>query len=388
MLDYVKNKRICSIVFGGTDLPTIAYKDVGMFLYKLATNYNWKSTYVYYQSIYSEDMWNDNFKSHVEMHCLGKEADYKKQIALAKNFIKEHIKDYDVIMFFNYGSTIWRLARLCKQVNPNIVVYSKLDMSNGGFSHFCSDKSFMGIRNYAEKIKSRYVDVFSVETKSYFEALSNTSVFKNRLGHIPNGVSMLDVDIEKIDAIPKENMVITIGRLGDYQKNNELLLEALELLPEELVKLWKFVFIGPATDEFIKKIEAFKLNYPNKADSIIMTGNIMDRQTVYEYCKKARIICMTSRYESTCLATLEGMFFGAYPVITNYSEFTRDTTDDGLYGSVVDLGNVEALVNTLKLVIEDKDIDKKCMMCQDYSRRMFGYDELTEKLNKLLAKYL
>lgn len=52
MLDYVKNKRICSIVFGGTDLPTIAYKDVGMFLYKLATNYNWKSTYVYYQSIY------------------------------------------------------------------------------------------------------------------------------------------------------------------------------------------------------------------------------------------------------------------------------------------------------------------------------------------------
>lgn len=97
---------------------------------------------------------------------------------------------------------------------------------------------------------------------------------------------------------------------------------------------------------------------------------------------------MTSRYESTCLATLEGMFFGAYPVITNYSEFTRDTTDDGLYGSVVDLGNVEALVNTLKLVMEDKDIDKKCMMCQDYSRRMFGYDELTEKLNKLLAEYL
>ncbi len=42
----------------------------------------------------------------------------------------------------------------------------------------------MWLRNYAEKLKSQYVDLFTVETKSYFDALSKTSVFRNRLGYL------------------------------------------------------------------------------------------------------------------------------------------------------------------------------------------------------------
>ena len=379
-----KTKRICNILFDLSDSPEIAYKDCGMFLYTLAKSFSWKSTYVYYKTRESDTIWNQEFSSYVNTICIGETSDYKKQIELAKIFLKEHIHEFDVIMFFNYGSTIWKLARYCKRLKPDIIVYSKLDMGMGGFEHFCGNKPCMWIRNYAEKLKSQYVDFFTVETKSYYDALSKTSVFKNRLGYLPNGVSTLDVDVSAIDSIQKENIVITVGRLGEYVKNNELLLDAIKLLPNDIVKKWKFMFIGPSTEAFIKTVKNFKERYPEKADSIILTGNITDRMQLYTYCRQAKIICMTSRYESICLVTLEAMYFGAYPVITDYSEFTIDTTDGGKYGTVVELENVTALVKALVKTMSDKDLASKGKKCQEYARKIFGYDELASKLNSLL----
>ena len=188
-------------------------------------------------------MWNDTFLRYVKPICLGKTSgsDYKKQVSLAKQFIREHIQEYDAIMLFHYGSTAWKLAKLCKKYNPNVVVYIKLDMGIGGFNHFCNNSPFQNLKNWFEKIKSSYVDVFTVETKSYYEELKKTSVFNNRIEYLPNGVSLIDIDVDSIDVLPKENSIVTIGRLGTPEKNSPLLLKAIEKLPESLVKQEIFI---------------------------------------------------------------------------------------------------------------------------------------------------
>ena len=380
------NKSICNILFGPSDAPEVAYKDCGMFLYTLAKYFNWNSNYVYYKTRESDTVWNQEFSSYVNTVCIGETSDYKKQIELAKLYLREHIHEFDVIMFFNYGSTVWNLAKYCKQLKPDIVVYSKLDMGIGGFEHFCGNKPFMWLRNYAEKLKSQYVDIFTVETKSYFDALSKTSVFRNRLGYLPNGVSTLDINVNEIDCISKENIVITVGRLGEYVKNNELLLDAIKLLPDDIVKKWKFMFIGPSTEAFIQTVKNFKERYPEKADSIIMTGNITDRTQLYTYCRRAKIICMTSRTESTCLATLEGMYFGAYPIITNYSDFTKDTTNNNLCGCIVDNNDIQGLSNALLENMQNSILEYKCIESQKYARDMFEYKVLASRLDDYLVK--
>lgn len=380
------NKSICNILFGPSDAPEVAYKDCGMFLYTLAKYFNWNSNYVYYKTRESDTVWNQEFSSYVNTVCIGETSDYKKQIELAKLYLREHIHEFDVIMFFNYGSTVWNLAKYCKQLKPDIVVYSKLDMGIGGFEHFCGNKPFMWLRNYAEKLKSQYVDLFTVETKSYFDALSKTSVFRNRLGYLPNGVSTLDINVNEIDCISKENIVITVGRLGEYVKNNELLLDAIKLLPDDIVKKWKFMFIGPSTEAFIQTVKNFKERYPEKADSIIMTGNITDRTQLYTYCRRAKIICMTSRTESTCLATLEGMYFGAYPIITNYSDFTKDTTNNNLCGCIVDNNDIQGLSNALLENMQNSILEYKCIESQKYARDMFEYKVLASRLDDYLVK--
>lgn len=110
----------------------------------------------------------------------------------------------------------------------------------------------------------------------------------------------------------KENMVLTSGRIGLYVKNNQLLVDAIQKIPRDVVDIWKFYFVGPYTDEFYPYVKSVKSLKPYLADKIILTGNIMDRNQLYSYYQRAKIICMTSRTEGAGIARLEAMYFGAY----------------------------------------------------------------------------
>lgn len=163
------NRKIGLLLFGESDLPVIAYKDAGMFLYELSKNFGWQVIYLYFSRTHHTNVeWNPAFLEYVKPVCIGNADCYKEQVTLAKKYISQHGLEYDVFMFFNYGSVIWKLAKLCKKVNPNVVVYSKLDMGVGGFVHFCNNKFGSSVKNWFEKVKSRYVDFFTVETKAYF----------------------------------------------------------------------------------------------------------------------------------------------------------------------------------------------------------------------------
>lgn len=389
-MGFEKKKKICHIRFNASDTPARAFQDCGMFLYTLAKDFNWESTYVFYKTRPEETQWNQTFLKYVRPVCLGEtdDLDYKKQVSLAKKFIQEHIHEYDAIMLFHYGSTAWKLAKFCKKYNPNVVVYIKLDMGIGGFNHFCNNGPFQNLKNWFEKFKSSYVDIFTVETKSYYEELKKTSVFKNRIEYLPNGVSLIDIDVDGIDALPKENSIVTIGRLGIPEKNSPLLLRVIEKMPESLVKQWKFLLIGPSTQEFIEEVHNFKVSNPNIVDSIIMVGPVTDRNELYTYGRKAKIICMTSLSESTCISTLESMYFGAYPIITNYSDFVMDTTNKETCGIIVENGNADELAQQLINAMKNDNLLINCNKSQDYARSAFNYRELSYKLDLILRRYM
>ena len=213
-------------------------------------------------------------------------------------------------------------------------------------------------------------------------------MFKNRIEYLPNGVSLIDIDVDGIDALPKENSIVTIGRLGIPEKNSPLLLKAIEKLPESLVKQWKFLLIGPSTQEFIEEVHNFKVSHPNIADSIIMVGPITNRNELYAYGRKAKIICMTSRSEGACISTLESMYFGAYPIITNYSDFALDTTNMGACGIIVENGNADELAQQLSKSMKNDNLLINCNESQSYARSIFNYHELAHKLDLVLRRYM
>lgn len=380
-------KQIALIKFDDSDNPWMIYKDVGMFLYKLAKNYNWGGKYLYFNTTYFTENWNEEFQKYIEPICIGNAIHGKDQKELAKNWVQKHAKELDVLMLFNYGSTTWKLARLAKKANPNIIVYSKLDMGIGGFSHFVNHRFGITLKNYFEKLKSSYVDWFTVETKEYFDALSKTSVFKNRIAYLPNGVSLLNVNTALVEKQEKENIVLASGRIGLHVKNNELLVDAIQKLPRDIVDTWRFYFVGPYTDAFYQYVEAARSSKPYLADKIILTGGIMDRDQLYSYYKRAKIICMTRRSEGACIATLEAMYFGAYPVITRYSSFADDTTNYEKCGTIVS-ANADILAEVLAKKMQDPELVAQGNECQWYARKMFNYDVLAGKLDQQLRRLM
>ena len=167
-------KRIINIIIGSGDKAHI-FKDPGMIIYSLAKYCGYDATHAYLNEVYHYD----EFEKYGKMLSMGyvDNMTRKNCVNAVKQFIRTNIKNYDIVFLFNYGSTNYKLAWLCKKYNPNIKIWCKLDMSDGGYSHFYEDSFARKVKNYVERIKSKYVDLFTVETLKYYNDLKNNAMF-------------------------------------------------------------------------------------------------------------------------------------------------------------------------------------------------------------------
>ena len=105
-----------------------------------------------------------------------------------------------------------------------------------------------------------------------------------------------------------------------------------------------------------------------------------------ELCAESRIICMSSRWESFGIATIEGMYWGAYPIITNYGSIAYDITDNENYGIITE-HNAEKLSTALNKIITQDNLDELNNEIMSYAEKKFNCDYWACKLNEyLLAK--
>jgi len=226
-----------------------------------------------------------------------------------------------------------------KLLNPKGKSYVKLDMdilffknyNSFFFSNYQLKNQLLGILC---KWIFRLTDLFSVETEDAKDYLLKVyPTLEEKLICTPNGVDgeFLERAISAKTFEEKENILITVGRIGTFQKNTELLLEALKLVD---LNKWKVYIIGPIEEPFQADIKSFFNENPNLNDSIIFEGNITDRKTLFEWYNRAKICCLTSRFEGFPITFPEALYFGNY-IITSPVSSANSITDNGKYGTIV-----------------------------------------------------
>ncbi len=381
----MRKKHIVGILWEQAN-DTWFSKDMCAYPYYLANKYDWNATLCYFAE--NESLINLEYQKKVSLVNLGCETNYQKKLVIAKNYIKRNFSEIDVVMLFNYGGNTYKLANYIKKVNPNIFVWSKLDMNRGGFSHFYDGTRIRKIKNYVELWKSRNVDLFTVETFSYYKVLKDLKIFNDRIGYLPNGVALFpikEININQLDNIKKENIIVYIGRLDCIEKNAELFLNSLTLISNEVLSKWKIKIIGPySKDIYNKHIMLGRTNIQYK-ENVELLGKLTNRRKVYELCSSARIICLTSRSESFGIAVIEGMYFGTYPVLTNYGKIVKDVTNDGNIGTVVYENNANTYAKALEMAMKNVVSNTHlCEECREYARKTFSYNILVDKLYNLL----
>ena len=177
----------------------------------------------------------------------------------------------------------------------------------------------------------------------------------------------------------KENLMITVGRLGTHQKNTEMLLKALEDID---LKKWKFILIGPIEANFNQAIEVFFQKYPQKREQINFVGKINNKKNLWEWYNKAKVFISTSRWESYGLVLNEAKRFKNYMVCTRTGA-AEDLIGQEEYGSFIAQEDSAGLNNILSQIVNGQiNTD----VYQNYDSQQLSYKKNIKTLLTFLRK--
>ena len=378
-----------TLLFPTADFKEILlYKDVGLLINYLGKEYNLSSEIVY--SKLKKDKIPKEFRGtkliEVKYEFPNLSLDKFKIIKGIHyyKYLLKNAKNIDYLMFFHYNITRIFLIELYKFLNPKGKVYIKLD-SDGNYR----EKGMKAlISKYILKKCEKKVDLFSIETTDALKKIRNKNPFGikafEKLIYIPNGFDeeYLIKNKIKIKAFEeKENVMITVGRLGTEQKNNELLLEALEKID---LKKWKILLIGPYTEEFKKVYNNFIEKNQDKKDKVVLMENISDRNLLYDYYNRAKVFILTSRWEGAAIVYPEALRFGNYIITTDVGG-ARDITNNGKVGSIVEIENIEQLQNEIEKVINNEiNLKEKYEVSLNLASEKFLWNDIVK--NRSLKK--
>lgn len=279
------------------------------------------------------------------------------------SYLRKNAKQIDYLMLFHHTLESEVLCILYKMYNPSGVFYNKLDV--GMFSINAYRESSFWLKRFLHHIITQHyhrcVDLASCETTETFYAISHSPYpyyrYSGKLVMMQNGFDeelLQSLQIKELCFEEKENVMITVGRLGTPPKNTSMLLEALKKVD---LKDWKFYLIGPMETDLKAEVEEFYRQFPNKREQVIFIGPVYDKKELWEYYNKAKVFVLTSKWESYGLVLNEAKRFRNYLVSTEVGAYS-DLSECSKYGCFIPQDDSEALAGILnEIIIGKRDVN-------------------------------
>ena len=241
---------------------------------------------------------------------LGRNLNGKYDLRAFSLYVIRNAIKIDLLIVFHGNSQEVTLINLYKFCNPHGKVYVKMD---------CNPKLVD-----AHYKKSRWVRADTTYRHKYGD----------KLGLLPNGFDeelLRELDISAKSYKEKENIILSVGRIGPPPKNSIMLLKALAELD---LKNWKCVCIGPIEKTFKKEINGFFEKHPKKKAQVFFIGNIANKRELWDWYNRSKVFVLTSKWESYALVLVEALRFGDYLLSTDVGAYS-DLNFTGSIGRVV-----------------------------------------------------
>jgi glycosyltransferase involved in cell wall biosynthesis len=290
------------------------------------------------------------------------------------NYINENHQKMDVLILRGLYPATFFILQAYRQKRPDGKVYLYLDANS----------------SWVDRIPWKNPFVFDSLGKCDLISTSciKMSEFLNKkwpnfiVEHIPNGFfKSFPISLQK-----KENIILTVGRIGTKQKANEVLLLAFAMIADKL-QSWKLRLAGPVQEDFNKVIDDYFKELPHLKNRVEFLGNITDKEKLYAEYSKAKIFALTSTIEGGAPNVVaEALFHGCFTV-TSEVDAARDITGDGKCGRSFPIGDFKALAEILLKVCPDKKIWRTAAENSiKYAKNNYDWDLISNRLNYLLFK--
>lgn len=295
-------------------------------------------------------------------------ADYEK-------FLRENYQHMDILIVngpYDFGVSY---LKKYKTLRPDGLVYCALDMNS-------SWKSTIDWNSHTFREFAQHCDVVShvcTPLRNAMNADPNihfTCRFQSNALYNPSHIPVV------AEAKKKENILLTVARIGTAQKRNEDMMEAFALVAEQLGD-WKLKLVGSIEPGFHAYIKTYFQRYPHLIDRVLVTGPIYEKEKLYEEYAKARIFILTSRMEGgSPNVYAEALHHGCQFICSSF-----DAADmiikNGELGMKYPIGDISALTQVLlKMCVpmSEEDLNTHIKTCQAYGERYFDWGRNAKKL--------
>lgn len=389
----MKPKRFLTLFGKGKNVELV--KMTGMIPFKMYQKYGYKSSIVFYRD-------KEEFTYHknvVKGLKVIKIQDKGRKLGLDASLLKfliRYAKNIDILHRFHYSLQTLIYVIIYKLLNPKGIAYITLDNDLGSLKKYPHSLLLKHPRNFIrnfiayniiEPLFLNLVDIMSSETSIGTEILKNLyKKYQNKFYYQPYGIDDYFIKENKIklkEFEEKENIILTVGRIGSPQKNHEMLLKVIEKID---LKDWKVIIAGEIENpEFLEVFKNFINQNPNLKDKIIITGPITDRKELYELYNRSKIFVMTSIFESFGIVMVEAGYFRNYLITTDVIS-AKDITNNEKCGDIVPINDADTFAKKLEFAINNPEyIKEKAENFRNHVLENFLWDKIIEKLqNKIL----
>ena len=264
--------------------------------------------------------------------CWDNQAKYR--------YLEAHAAEVDLLALPECQYGLYApLVQLYKQKNPAGKVLLTLDANSGWADRVPQEDP--GFRFLMDSSDAICASSRSIQT--YLNAK-----WPWPIEYMPNGFYDFSHSYRPPVFEEKENVILTVGRLGTLAKATDTLLTAFARAADKLPD-WTLRLVGPVDPSFRPWLEDFFAQHPDLTDRIVLTGPILDRDRLSQEYRRAKVFALSSRFEGTPNVMAEAMVHGCAVCCTTI-DACADAIDHGRCGTWAEIDDVNGFALALFLL--------------------------------------
>ncbi len=176
----------------------------------------------------------------------------------------------------------------------------------------------------------------------------------------------------------EDNYIIMVSRLENVQKDFDTIINAFKIVNQKRKDI-KLYLLGDGPDK--EKIENMIRN-KNLQEYIKLLGV---KKNPYPWIKNSKLLVHSSRYEGFGLVLVEALILDKVVISTNCKVGPREILDNEKYGSLVEVGNYNAMAQEILELLQENSIKKEKYLSNiDKSVERFDKRNIIKQIERVL----
>lgn len=296
----------------------------------------------------------------IKIHHLAIEGNVYNPLNIFR--LIEYLKNYDIIHTHNTA---------CQYFVPlaKILSRAKCKLFTTEHNTFNRRRTIFGWKYIDRFIYSQYKTIISISEK----ATDNLIAFignKYKIRTIENGIDLSKFKFLSPVNINSKDKIITMIAGFRKQKDQDTLIKAISLLPQEY-RLW---LVGDGERRLVLENLVTELNLSNRVKFLGIQSDIP------QILEKSHIVVLSSHWEGLSLSSVEGIASGR-PFIASDVDGLREVV--GGHGVLFPHQDAKALANEIKSLCENREkYNEVSHACQEKAKQ-YDINIMAKKYNNL-----